>query len=211
MHTIKFFMLTIMLGLLFSVQAKSQTTRLTAGFALSNMSEKFDGSRESGSFSPGATAGLEVDFPIGEIVFFRTGIQYVMKGFQESGDIFGEEIKAILRIHYLDVPLVFKVVGNTGNISVFGEAGGYFGIGIAAKAIGKLNGNKESEKVDFGDEGLSRFDAGLQFGGGVEFNRFLVGLEFKLGLLDVSNTESSDYALQNRNLILKFGYQLSQN
>ena len=65
---------------------------------------------------------------------------------------------------------------------VFGGLGPYFAYGIG----GKIKGNGFSEKAFDEDFGFKRFDVGLTFTGGYNFdNQWSVGLAYDLGLANI--------------------------
>lgn len=59
-----------------------------------------------------------------------------------------------------------------------------------------------SEKIEFDNDDLNRLDGGLVFEAGVEYQKFLVGLNYTMGLLDIGDKTT------NHVYSLSLGYKL---
>jgi hypothetical protein len=121
-----------------------------------------------------------------------------VNGLEELGD------NGKLELMYLELPVNFVYnipTGNSGNI--FLGAGPYAGLGLSAKA---KTGNVKVD-VGFGDDGLKRFDAGLNFLAGYRLaNGFLINGGYGLGFVDLAGAEGG--SLKNRVFSIGVGYQL---
>lgn len=132
--------------------------------------------------------------------------------------------------YYLDIPIHFGYKHNiTRNVSVFGEVGPYFGIGLFGKhklkevTITDVEGSHVKEDYEenvFADNGLKRFDFGLGFRIGAELQkRYSVSLGYDWGLLNEykkGETTAGEYSnkywdatpdLKNRNLTISLSYK----
>ncbi|MEO6540120.1 MAG: outer membrane beta-barrel protein, partial [Ferruginibacter sp.] len=95
--------------------------------------------------------------------------------------------------------------------SVFFHAGPYAAVGIGGKSkseskFGPLMASSTkdiqfsnddpftSEEEDAGYNKLKRFDFGLNFGGGFQFNRVILKANYGLGLAKINSTESNNNA-----------------
>lgn len=99
--------------------------------------------------------------------------------------------------YYLELPFhIGYKYPIASNVSIFGEFGPYFGIG--------LFGRTEGEDV-FGDViGYDRFDFGLGLRAGFEFSRKVnVSIGYDFGAIDIADGVSA----KNRNLMISLGYK----
>lgn len=96
---------------------------------------------------------------------------------------------------YLEVPLMGTMRFGLKNADVVFNAGPYLAVGVGGKTKASYRGESVSEKT-FGDDGLNRFDMGMGIGLGLEFDRFLVGLDTRYGFLHIAdNTKAYNIAL----------------
>lgn len=109
-----------------------------------------------------------------------------------------------LDLMYLEIPVNFVysiATGNSGNL--FLGAGPYAGLGLSAKA---KTGNVKVD-IGFGDDGLKRFDAGVNFLAGYRLsNGFLINGGYGLGFVDMVGVDGG--SLKNRVFSLGIGYHL---
>jgi len=148
-------------------------------------------------------AGAFVDFKLGA-VSLQPALYYSGKGGKfDDGD--GTVYKTSL--YYVQVPvnIVYHIPAVIG--SVYLGAGPYAAFGVSAKDKYTSGGQTVSQDLSFGDdsEEIKRTDfgingiAGFQFKGG-----FLVGLNYDLGLSNISN--SSMASTKNRVLGVSVGF-----
>ncbi len=113
---------------------------------------------------------------------------------------------------YLDIPVLVGYKANLGAVTVFGQAGPYFGIALGGKKVEDDGSEKTTEDIKFGDDSnsdLKRGDFGLNFGAGVEFNPGVqVSLNYGLGLSDIYPT-SEEGSSKNRVFSLSVGYRFA--
>lgn len=101
-------------------------------------------------------------------------------------------------------------------ISGFVQAGPSFGYGLNGKTKGENNGNKEEEDIEFGEDGLKRFDFSLAFGAGIGFpvssGQLFIDLRYLLGLANISKSSDPDAGtLKNRGLNFGVGFLVPIN
>ena len=125
-------------------------------------------------------------------------------------------INAAMKMNYIDIPVLLNArfdVPLLGN--VFVQAGPYvaFGIGSSTNistgnetvdnAIGGIadliNGGGKQNFDVFKDNIMEKLDYGLQFGGGIEWNRILLSAGYQLGLKNLSKAENT--VQENLNII----------
>lgn len=66
-------------------------------------------------------------------------------------------------------------------------------VGLFGKGTTKVGSEEEKHDIKFGDEGVNRFGFGLNFGGGVELNKFVLSVGYDLGLTEIAK-DSKSYA-----------------
>ncbi|MCQ2191340.1 MAG: PorT family protein [Paludibacteraceae bacterium] len=141
----------------------------------------------------GFNVGVRAELPIANGIYGNTGLILDQKGYKmDLGG--GDETR--LNLLYLTLPIHAGYRHEINNdISLFGDFGPYLAFGIAGKSKDKYDG--KTEKYDaFGDEGeYKRFDFGLGFRVGAEYQKkYGISCGFDWGLINVAKTESSsDY------------------
>lgn len=194
-------------------------TIFTIAFALSAMAQS--------RISFGARAGLNVDhqlytlngittlpdnqlgFHAGAVcairmfadLYFEPGLMFATKG---SSTTYTGTGTSHNRLYYLEMPLLLSyfftvipdVLGLTLNIGPYGALG-LFGNDV------DYNGTKSAA---FSKSELKRFDAGLRFGGGLEFHRMYLGLNYDMGLRDIAQKGNALGKVVNRSVMISMGY-----
>lgn len=193
---------------------------IIGGLNLSNMLIKDNEGTYSNDlkYKPGFHVGATAEFPISNSVAFETGLLLSTKGFKESvketdiGAIL--ESKSSLNLLYLDIPLTAKAYYNIGASKIYGAFGPYIGFGLSGKSKSEatFNGETQSDEQDVnwesGDsDDLKRLDYGLTVGAGMEFNSFLIGLSYNLGLANISAVTDDGQKIKNKVFGLSIGYK----
>jgi hypothetical protein len=136
----------------------------------------------------GITIGTEVDIPRGESFAFVTGLQYSTKG----GELAGSENKLGL----LEIPAVAR----------FSLAGGkvYATTGIN---LGFLMSTEYGDGTSF-DEDLGSINLELVLGGGVvlAYGKFRAGVQYELGLINLSDIANMEYKSRNLQIVVGFAF-----
>lgn len=201
--------------ILVSASVSAQNFGVKAGLNFSNMVSK-DNNRtysENYKMNTGFHLGPVVDYPLSELISVEAGLFYSTKGYNEvaSGDFASADYK--ISLNYLDLPIQLKVNYNLGKGKVFLAAGPYFGYGLNGKveggaALGDISISSNAD-VKWGDEDdaiLKRFDMGLSLGGGVQVNSFSLGINYALGLANISTSEVDGYKSSNRVISVSAGF-----
>ena len=139
----------------------------------------------------GATMGGRVDYvlPSAHGTYITAGVDWTMKGGKESQSrtAGGVDVDATAKynLHYFEIPIRVGFRYNPlENLGFFGEIGPYFAVGVggkhkysldidgeAANAIEDLNTYKAFKNYGYPIESFQRWDAGIGFRVGVEYNQ----------------------------------------
>ncbi len=162
--------------------------------------------------------GATVDFPIGNVLSFQTGLIYQNRGtqqeFSETVDGITGTSKTTLQIAYLDIPLTLKANFDLGSLSAYVYGGGYVGVGLSGQAEIEVDAGglsfSDSFDLEFGeDEALNRLDYGALVGAGLEFNSMFVEVSYGLGLANLIPDPIDDESSKNRLISLSLGYRFN--
>lgn len=190
----------------------------------------------------GAAMGLRLDYmlPHAHGAYITSGLDWTMKGGKTS-DLPGEnnEYDGTLKysMHYFEIPIHagFRYNFNE-NIGVYAEFGPYFAVGVGGKHKANIDGDGEAvreaedaftykafKNYGYPKESFQRWDAGLGFRVGAEFNEhynLIIGCDW--GLTDMYRNsfrdEFHDFAkalgqdaslpkVKNFNLSITLGYR----
>ena len=194
----------------------SQEFGIKAGFNSSNMHVVDDGSIVSEDFNmrTGFHIGATAEFPLTEIFSLETGLLLSSKGFIEEVKDFN--YKVIFNPLYLDIPVTVKASSYIGGTKVYGMFGSYIGIGLSGKIKQEvsINGATTSEEIDIewgsdiASSNFKRMDFGLIIGAGVELNSIQIGLNYSLGLANIS--PQTNVKIRNRVLGISVGYRFGK-
>lgn len=169
------------------------------------------GDSKDTKIASGARVGVDADFSLYDAgymnISLRPGVHFSMKGSKlengfKFGDLIDTKASATTHLYYIDVPILANVGFNAGEFGVFVNAGPYLGVGVGssltttsstATAMTDPKTTTDSKSTNlFGDNGAyNRFDWGIQVGGGVEYNRFLVGVGAQFGLQNINRVKEA--------------------
>lgn len=186
--------------------------------------------------TPGFHVGGNVEVSISDNFSFETGILFQSKGtgvrnISSDYDPVYNETETIsqrgnINLYYIDIPFSIKGLYKPGdNVAIYGMFGPYLGIGV----FGNYRINYEYTLIehDFGtttteqgvdkgnssdgywwgeDGNFSRIDAGLTIGAGIEIHKFIFGISYNMGLVDISTWD--DETIRNRVLNISVGLRL---
>lgn len=211
-----------LLSLNLSAQKSPFTFGVKAGMNLS--SATINNREADAKLKPGYQVGVTVDFEVYKSLYLQSALSFTTKGSKIDDLLAGKLIGGSGKPNethtynqlYLQVPIhvAYKVnVGENNNI-IF-SFGPYFAYGIGGKSKRKLNdsavfgdGSNQYKFDTFGDdegEALKKFDVGLSFGVGTEFNKIVVGAGYELGLKNIAKYEHDKY--KNYNIAVLVGYK----
>lgn len=140
-------------------------------------------------------AGIQINSGFGGLLGFSTGVLYSAKGSEiDSAAANGE-----LKINYIDVPLLLEAKFGGKNTNVFIEGGMTLSFALNGTFDDGIN-SKEDIKFGEDPDEINLLDYGLSVGAGVNLDGFRLGLNYNLGLNNLSNR--STYELKNKNVVL---------
>lgn len=216
----------------FSQLLNAQEISLVGGMNISNMSSKDNDINyaKEGDFKSriGGHVGALVGFDLSEQISLQTGILFSTKGFkiknEENEDGFSYKEKMILKLNYLEIPLLASYNYSVNDdFKVYAGVGPVLGIAIGGKYVYKWDGdydgenngelkyaNKENDKLSFGNnedrDDYKRLDLGLMVQAGVQYNQFKFGLFYNQGLMNISPYSDDGYKTKNRLFGLSAAY-----
>lgn len=195
-------------ALVFTSQASDFSMGVKAGVNFNNMKQEFGSEELDADSKIGFHVTGIADIGFNDFIGFQPGIGITTRGYKIDNSLMGFTFESKTNIFYLDIPLNFKGMYKMDALTPFVTAGPYLGIGLAGKSkiTNEFEGveEEEEEDVEWGDNGLKRFDFGLGFGAGVEIKSFVIGASFDLGLMNISNTE--EVTVKNRSFKISAGY-----
>lgn len=182
-----------------------------------NLSSHMGSDSEGSKIKPGVRLGVGMEYQFSELFSIQPSLFFSQKGAKGSETVTESGITASAKVTldqlYLELPvnaqLRFKVGNNTNFIMATGP---YFAYGVGGKAkvsayasIGGDSGKAKAKIDTFSESGmdLNRFDMGWNLGLGLEFDRFLVGVDSQFGFVDLVEYSST----RNMNFGLTLGYK----
>jgi len=183
-----------------------------------------DGGEDVGDFKnrTGYQFGVAAEIRLNDHLAFQPEINFIQKGTRQDmsvvDSLFGEvAFKSNAYINYLEVPVLVKAGTSFGPARIDVLAGPSFGYGLNGKAKTELTIGGETMKdesdLDFKEDGVKRFDLGLQFGAAVSFSlgeraSLFVDGRYLLGLSDLNDDAEADTKINNRGIGLSAGVLL---
>ena len=158
--------------------------RLGLGFGTVNNSEadEYDGPSNRTGLNIGAVVGFQLS-PSAP-VYLESGLFYTEKGGRNNTV---PSKKVDYNLNYLELPILVKYcVDIDGEFSVQPFLGGYLAYGVGGK-IKHHDDNKDNRFIEsaFSRDLFKRFDGGLRFGCGVEYQMLYADLAYELGLANI--------------------------
>lgn len=199
------------------------------GLNLSNITNSGDGDTEDNAILPSFNAGLMARFGLSKTVDLESGILLTGKGAKAETYFNGgnDYVKSKFNPIYVEIPLNLVVnvpFGEKNTTGLFLYGGPYVAIGVAGKSkletkIGALTSNSErdikfnnddpftSGQEDAAYDKLKRFDAGLNFGAGLDLKSVIIKANYGLGLTKIGSTQENNNA-DDRNKYRVFSLSL---
>jgi len=208
-------MKTVLLGfllILFSFINADAQIYLQGGLNLANITKTNDGQTEKNNILPSFNAGIMGRWGLSKELDIETGLLFTGHGSKAETYFNGgnDYVKSKFNPFYIQAPLnaVIKIPLDK-KLGVFFHAGPYIAVGIGGKSkmeskIGPLvsSSNKSikfsnddpftSQQDDAAYDKLKRFDYGLNFGGGFEFEHLILKANYGLGLAKINSTQGNN-------------------
>jgi len=150
----------------------------------------------------GGTGGVFVTWRLNDLVAFQPEVLYAVKGTTLVGGAGASSYSLAFDTRYLDIPLLFRLGRPSQRLYVL--AGPYVGFrldGEAREVVGAV-----TETQDVADQ-IKRVDAGIAFGVGSTFDRFLLEVRWTEGLRDVESADRFGTAVRHRVLAVLAGFR----
>ncbi|MEP7237934.1 MAG: porin family protein [Ferruginibacter sp.] len=184
------------------------------GLNLANITKTNDGQTEKNNILPSFNVGILGRLPLASMFSLESGLLFTGHGSKAETYFNGgsDYVKTRFNPLYIQVPLnaVVKIPLEKES-SIFFNAGPYAAIGVGGKStseskFGPLMSSSSktiafsnddpftSQEEDAGYNKLKRFDFGLNFGGGFQFQHFIIKANYGLGLAKINSTESNNTA-----------------
>jgi Outer membrane protein beta-barrel domain len=208
----------VLLGLFLTTAAALSTKAqvyIQGGLNLANITKTNDGQTEDNNILPSFNAGILGRLDIVPMFALESGVLLTGHGSKAETYFNGgtNYIKTKFNPLYIQVPLnaVVKIPLGAKETNVFFNAGPYAAIGIGGKSKrdSRILGvtTSETSDIEFNDDDpttteqenarydrLKRFDYGLNFGGGFQFQHFIIKANYGLGLAKINSTENDNTA-----------------
>ena len=200
-------LLKLTLVLLFAMTANLAYSQIGVRAGVNIATQSVDEGDDPGSII-GLNLGLLYELVLTDNLSIQPEIHFIQKGSKEDFDGFFGSGELSLRLNYLELAVMGKL-----NILDIGDHGGlylgvtpYLGYGLSGESKFEINGDSETEDVDFDDDEINRMDYGVGFGVGASYGRLFLDVRYNLGL---SNFDDSalDIDIKNRGILIGLGYK----
>ncbi|QCK15977.1 porin family protein [Mangrovivirga cuniculi] len=178
-----------LLGLAFALVitfgANAQEFGARVGGNLSSINYSADGAGDDAKSLFGLQFGGTALLPINDNLKINASLLYTQAGERyEDGDATTKFI-----VNYLQLPVAVEYGFGGDQIKPFIQAGPYLGYAIGAKV--KVDGGDVSGEADLNvgnseDDDIAPMNFGFTLGGGVDIQKFRVGVNYDLGLSDLT-------------------------
>jgi hypothetical protein len=184
----KFIFVLASIILIFSVESKAQLG-LKIGYNFASQPDKDVTAGYSSKSLNSFHAGVFFDKDLIPLLDVRVGLDYSPKGFkEENGDWYNQ-----VKLNYIELPVLAKV-----KIGPFYGLGGFYGA-YAMNGENKIHavGSDLTWDVEFDNDEISRWDAGMKFGAGFQFGlgpvHVFTQADYSFGLLNVSTSDNLNF------------------
>ncbi|PKP33264.1 MAG: hypothetical protein CVT99_02085 [Bacteroidetes bacterium HGW-Bacteroidetes-16] len=198
----------IAVAVLFTYSADSfaQTFGVRGGLNMTNMLSKSDAHTADFKTKVGYHIGGTAEFEITDMFSFETGLFLSTMGYKYEGEMADYTTNLL----YLNIPITAKARYELDNFNLYGLFGPYIGLGLSGKY--KADDNSEDIKWGSGDsDDLKRLDFGWTIGAGIEYEAFMAGLSYNLGLANIAAQTEGGYKAKNRAFLISVGYRFGVN
>jgi len=185
----------------FNVRTFAQKYGLQGGINFSDLVIKDNDGIYGSNKLVGFNAGITIGFEISKIAEFEVDVIVESRGSKYVNENYLWEMRMV----YMDIPFLIKVGPTFGRVKIYGAAGPYFGLGLAA-FLSYVSGGNEYSSLIFWDR-LRRPELGTKFGIGAEAMNFTLGAFYSLGLSNISAVTNNGENLHNTGISICVGYR----
>jgi len=216
----KFF--TVLLSVVFTtsyVQAQFSFGART-GYNLSKLSEKYENPPEEdfSKFKPGFQIGAVGEYAVSNAFAIQSGVLFTTKGALYKGS----DWKTTKNINYIQIPVNALYKKDLGGTILLLQAGLYRSFAISGKRKWDYSSSniimlpptpeKGESKITFGNcncQGaeMRPLDFGIGMGAGLQFRNFQFGIEYNLGIANLSTSPKEwNHSLKNNGFAFTLAY-----
>ena len=203
--------LLVLLGLfLAGTQSFSQMKcGANAGLNIANVVMSPSGGNSPKSVT-GFHAGVFCDYMIMKSLGVGAGLFYTTRGSKSEMTVFTTTATMTTTLSYLEIPITGKYYFDAGPAKIFVAAGPYVAYGLGGKMKTEQTGQpSETTTVKWGsgeNDNVKSMDAGLTFGAGAEISKFIVALNYDLGLSNMIPKPVNSETMKSRVFGISVGY-----
>lgn len=162
---------------------------------------------------PGYQAGLFCTLRLHKMIVIQPEINYVSKKIRFSDTYLGQEMTSTIKMDYIEVPLLLKVIlfpnNRTFQPALYG--GGYWAINLSAKSTFEFAGEKEEADIK---KQITGEDYGILAGISIDWKvgkgkvgKIVFDFWFSLGMQTLRNDGEDDtFKVKNKSLTFMTGY-----
>lgn len=174
--------------------------------------------------TPGYHAGVFVDVPLGNGLYFSPEVQYMQKGFKVGEsiklDIFEVPIplgaEAVTKLHYINAPINLKYKFGNDKLSGYVRGGPTFGYAMSGQVDTRINSiiDFKVASIPLNTQGklFNDFEVGGTVGAGLEAamgtGKLLFEVNYQRAFTDFTNLPVVDAGLKNQSIGLSIGYAI---
>lgn len=209
--------MTVVLAVaIMSMGAKAQVY-VQGGINLANITQTNSGGTNKNNLLTTFNVGVMSRFGLSSTFDLESGILLNGHGSKAERYFGNDYVKSRFNPLYLEVPLnaIVKIpLDVKGSSSIFFNAGPYIAVGVGGKSTqdNQFAGvqSSSSSKIKFSNDDpftsqqddanynkLKRFDYGLNFGGGIDFGKFLLKANYGFGLAKINSTQTNNTVNDN--------------
>ncbi len=211
-------MTTALLVIIMAIGAKAQVY-VQGGLNIANITNTNSGQTEKNKQLATFNAGIMSRFGISNTFDLESGVLFTGKGSKAETYFNGgnDYVKTKFNPLYLEVPLnaVVKIpLDSRAKSNVFFHAGPYIAVGVAGKSTAEASilglTASSSSNIKFANDNpftsrqddaaynkLKRFDYGINLGGGIDFRKLLLKLNYGYGLSKINSTQNDNTGNDN--------------
>lgn len=188
---------------LIAVTASAQITwNAKAGIGISSV--LMSGGNEDGKTHLVGKAGAGIEYPLTSNLSLMPSLEFAFKG---AAWDYGEGCNETLDIYYMQIPVLFAYRFNlTDRLNLVAKVGPYFAFGLGGKVKYNDPGWANESAGVFSEEiGGKRFEVGGDVGIDLEFKRWVVGVEYEIGITPL--VKEDGFSIRNSAFYATVGYK----